>query len=379
VYAARPSDHYQIDLAQFPPSHDGFYFCLVLIDVFTGFVMLEPIQNKEASTVARALWKVCCVIGIPRVLQSDNGTEFCNKIINSLCRLTGIPRRYIAPYNPRADGKVERVIKTVKQTVMKLLHGTASFWPLYVPFVQLAYNNKVHELTGSTPFSLMFGRCMNELRDYTQPDAVSVKPYTPVDFQAWKEHQEKVVSLIFPSINERVKGKQEEMRKKVDQLRKKIVKGELMPGAVVMIKDPSYLLNPSARPSKEPTFIGPYTVVRRTLHGPYLLRDETGVIYPRHVPIDQMKIVYSNDRYTQSTGKDGGSDDGDVYEVDYIIDHKESDGEFEYLVKWKGYDKSEATWEPEKNINDPQPIERYFKLKDLKEVAGSQNKRVRRK
>ncbi len=220
---------------------------------------------------------------------------------------------------------------------------------------------------------------MNELRDYTQPDEEKVKPYTPVDIQAWKEHQEKVVSLIFPSINERVKGKQEEMRKKVDELRKKIVKGELMPGAVVMIKDPSYLLNPSTRPSKEPTFIGPYTVVRRTLHGPYLLRDDTGTIYPRHVPIDQMKVVYSNEKYTNKTGESGVSDESDVYEVDYIIDHKESEGEFKYLVKWKGYDKSESTWEPEENINDPQPIERYFKLREMKDVAGRRNKRVRRK
>lgn len=381
VFAARPSDHYQIDLAQFPVSRDGYHYCLVLVDVFSGFVMLEPITDKEASTVARALWKICCLIGIPRVLQSDNGSEFSNKIINSLCRLTGIPRRFIAPYNPRADGKVERTIKTVKQIVMKLLHGTASLWPLYIPFVQLAYNNKVHELTGSTPFSLMFGRIMNELRDYTKTDTVKLAPYTPVDMQEWKEHQEKVVSLIFPAINEKVKGKQEEMRKKVDQLRKKIVKDELMPGAVVLIKDPTYLLNPSVRPSKEPSYIGPYTVVRRTLHGPYLLRDDTGAIYPRHVPVDQMKIVYTNNiinkTHTQTFSKDEKEDESDVYEVDYIMDHREKNGQFEYHVKWKGYDKSEATWEPEDNINDPQPIERYFTLQNTKSKRQGKNKRRR--
>ena len=350
-----------MDLLQLPESREGWKFCLVVIDVFTGFIMLEPIVNKEAPTIARALWKICCVIGVPRILQSDNGTEFCNKIIESLCRLTGIGRRYIAPYNPRADGKVERSIKTVKQVIVKLLHGTVSLWPLYVPFVQLMYNNKVQELTGATPFSLMFGRVLNELRDY------SVEPYKPVDLVEWKAHQEKVVSLIYPAINERVQGKQEVVRKKVDAMRKKIIKDELGAGAIVMIKDPVYLLNPSTRPSTEASYIGPYTVVRRTLYGPYILRDDTGEIYARQVPIDQMKVLYTPSQIAPEEQKNG---DSDIYEVDYIMDHDEDDGEFKYKVKWKGYDKKDATWEPESNIFNPQCIERYFKLLAMKEKSS---------
>jgi hypothetical protein len=357
IFSARPCDHYQMDLCQLPVSREGWKFCLVVVDVFTGFIMLEPLSNKEAPTVARALWRICCIIGLPRILQSDNGTEFCNAIIESLCRLTGISRRYIAPYNPRADGKVERSIKTVKQMIVKLFHGTSSMWPLYIPFVQLMYNNKVHELTGATPFSLMFGRVLNEVR-------ARVEPYKPIDLDEWKKHQEKVVSLIYPAINERVKGKQEVYRKKVDALRKKITKDELVPGSLVMIKDPIYLLNPSMRPTAEPLFIGPYTIVRRTLYGPYILRDDTGEIYPRQVPIDQMKILYTPSLIAPEEKKGG---DDNIYQVDYIINHSEENGEYQYHVKWKGHDKKDATWEPEENINDPQSIERYFRLLAMKQ------------
>jgi hypothetical protein len=179
IFSARPSDHYQIDLLQLPASLEGWKFCLICVDVFTGFIMLAPLADKSESSIARALWSICCTIGIPKILQSDNGSEFSNKVLNSLCRLTGIPRRFIAPYNPRADGKVERSVKTVKQTLSRLLHGTSALWPLYIPFVQLMYNNKVSELTGSTPFSLMFGRQMNELCDY------SITPYQPIDMNEW--------------------------------------------------------------------------------------------------------------------------------------------------------------------------------------------------
>ena len=363
VTAARPGDHYQMDLAEFPRSLEGHSYCLVLVDVFTGFVMLTPIVNKEAATIARAVWEICCVIGVPKILQSDNGSEFNNRIVNALCRLTGINRRFIAPYNPRADGKVERTIKTIKDTIVKLLHGAAALWPLYVPFVQLAFNSKVQDLTGSTPFSLMFGRRVNEMRDY------SVEPYVPVSMDEWRAHQEKVTSLILPAIHDRITSKQASMRKKMDEMRKKLTKDDLLPGTMVQIKDPLYLLHPSMRPTKEPMWIGPYTIVRRTLYGPYILRDDTGATYPRQVNIDQMKVLYSPKQIPADRQRDADN----TYEVEHIIKHRDNGGTFEYLVKWKGYGVKDATWETEEAFNDPQPIERYFKLVQAKLQASKAN------
>ncbi len=366
ITALHPGDHYQVDLAQFPQSLEGHTYCLVMVDVFSGFVFLRPLVNKESATVARALWEIWCVIGIPKILQSDNGSEFKNIDLNTICRLTGIDRRFIAPYNPRADGKVENTVKAVKQTIYKLLHGASALWHLYIPFVQLAYNNKVRDLTGSSPFSLMFGRRLNEMKDYTQ------EPHLPINMQEWKEHQEKVMSIIFPAIHDRITQRQAKMRQKMDAVRKKVIKDELMPGTIVQIKDPAYLLNPALRPSKEPMYIGPYTVVRRTLYGPYILRDDTGEIYHRQVNIDQMKVVYSPKHIPDQQPKDAEDDGahGNTYEVDYIMDHREVNGQYEYHIKWKGYDKSDATWEPEEHINDPQPVERYFKLLLAKKQAA---------
>ena len=230
-------------------------------------------------------------------------------------------------------------------------------WPLYVPFVQFAYNNKVRELTGSSPFALMYGRQPNDIRDYTND------PVREFDYDDWKQHQERVVSLILPAIDDRILGKQSDIRKKIDKIRKHVVKDELLPGTLVMIKDPLYLLQPHVRPTVEPPFIGPYTVVKRTLHGPYVLRDDTGEVYKRQVPIDQMKILYS--------ARDKQPDIEEGYDIDYIMKHEEEDGEMKYLIKWKGYDVKEATWEPEENINDIASVERYFRLVMAKKTAAA--------
>jgi hypothetical protein len=46
IHAATPSEHYQIDLMSMPDSLDGYSYCLVCVDVFTGFVMLEPLNLR---------------------------------------------------------------------------------------------------------------------------------------------------------------------------------------------------------------------------------------------------------------------------------------------------------------------------------------------
>src|SRR6266550_2751797 len=38
------------------------------------------------------------------------------------------------------------------------------------------------------------------------------------------------------------------------------------------------------------------------------------------------------------------------YEVEAILAHRQFRGKYQYLVKWKGYDSSENTWEPENNL-----------------------------
>ena len=132
--------------------------------------MLRALSNKLAPTVARALFDIFSTIGIPRVLQSDNGSEFQNQIVQSLTTQLGINHRFISAYNPRAYGKVERIVRTIKVIAIKLLRGANVFWPLHLPYVQHAYNDKVHSITGATSFSLMFGRSPNKPIDYNNND-----------------------------------------------------------------------------------------------------------------------------------------------------------------------------------------------------------------
>ena len=356
ITATAPWEHVQIDTSvHLPAAPGGFKALLVMIDVFTGFVILRPIVTTTADIIANEIWNVCCIFGMPKILQSDNGPEFVNEVIRALVKLAGIEHRFIAPYNPRCDGKVERSIQTVMSTIKKLAHGNETNWSLYVPFAQLSFNNKVASLTGSTPFSLMFGRSMNEIRDYTKINVHDGEP-TLVDIENWKTHMTKVQSLIFPAILERTKNSKDKMMARLNKQRRLLTNhGKDFPtGAIVMLKDP-------LKSTKwEPKYVGPFVVVRRTRAGTYQLKDGTGAFLERMCPPDQLKLVSSTPRQQDLETQE--------FQVEYIISHRGDPGSYIYETKFKNFAIPE--WIPAANFNDTHVINNYWKTQQQADAIG---------
>ena len=72
------------------PTPDGFRYILVIADYFSKWTEAFPIKNKCADTVADVLVKkIILRFGIPLVIHSDQGREFENGLMKSLCNLLG--------------------------------------------------------------------------------------------------------------------------------------------------------------------------------------------------------------------------------------------------------------------------------------------------
>lgn len=342
ITASGPLHHVQVDTStHLPESPDGYTALLVLIDVFTGFLLLRAVRDTTAETIAQQLWEIFSILGFPRIIQSDNGPEFVNDVIRTLVKLTGMDQRLISPYNPRCDGKVERSIGIVVMIIKKMLHGTSKHWPLFVPFAQLTYNSKVSSLTATSPFALMFAREPNPLCDYTDEEPVMV------NLDNWNQYQRKVLSVIYPAMSDRIMSLKLRQNEHLNGSRRLISPQAFPTGATVMIKDPS-------RQNKfEPKYIGPYTIIRRSRGGAYVLKDATGDLLDRHVPADQMKLIARRKRRIDT--------DQPIYEVNKILDHRGSPGSYEYLVHWKGYDDpTDNSWEPASSFLDDSTIQKYW-------------------
>ena len=80
----QPCNHLKIDLiGLLPTSKKGYNYILTIVDVCTAYTVLQLLENRNMECVARKLWEVFTDYGTPKILQSDNGAEFVNKIIDA--------------------------------------------------------------------------------------------------------------------------------------------------------------------------------------------------------------------------------------------------------------------------------------------------------
>ena len=140
------------------PTPEGFRYILVIADYFSKWTEAFPMKNKCADTVADILVeKIILRFGMPLVIHSDQGREFENGLMKSLCALLGCTKTRTAPYHPESDGMIERFNRTCLMMLSMFVNDRRDNWHELLPFIMHAYRTSVHESTGYSPFRLMMG------------------------------------------------------------------------------------------------------------------------------------------------------------------------------------------------------------------------------
>ncbi|KAF8982994.1 hypothetical protein BGZ46_000215 [Entomortierella lignicola] len=60
------------------------------------------------------------------------------------------------------------------------------------------------------------------------------------------------------------------------------------------------------------------------------------------------------------TGSDDDEEEGDEYEVERVVGHKRERGVLSFLLKWKGYEDADNTWETNDNLSCEELINEYW-------------------
>ena len=132
---------------------------LVVVDHFTHYVQAFVTKNHTARTMARVLYNnYFSVFGFPQHLMSDQGTEFCGKVIAAMCSLLGVEKIRTTPYHPQTNGSAERVHQTLQRMIGKLNPEKRRKWLAHIGSIIIAYNSTRSLVTGYSPYYLMFGR-----------------------------------------------------------------------------------------------------------------------------------------------------------------------------------------------------------------------------
>ena len=349
INSTQVGDHWAIDLFPLPKAAKPFKFVMTIVDIASSFAIFEPLMTNTANEIAQLLWKTICILGPPKILQTDNAKEFVGKVVSSLIRKIGAEHRTIASYHPQANGRVERSNAEAERILKKLCEGTHSKLVDFIPMAQLVYNTHISKRHLSQPFALMFGRGANAFENYQQlPNQPLVNP------DRIKANWYQLTQDVFPGIQERVKEQQEQLAARFDATHQII--DDFTPGTFVLAQKTV----PGSKWNER--YEGPFEVVRKNEGGSYLLKDTLDMEIPYRYPPSMLKVA----PYYQPS-------DDEQFEVKRIKSHRETDLGTEYLVEWK--DSSlEQSWEKSSSYHTLAPIEKYFKLLTAAKSDQSDNR-----
>ena len=108
-------------MCSFKESVDGNKHVITITDYFSKWVEATAVRDKTASTIADFLIKTILRHGAPRILVTDNGTEFKNSTMRQVTEAYGINHIFTTPYHQQANGLHERTKQTLQQGMRKLV------------------------------------------------------------------------------------------------------------------------------------------------------------------------------------------------------------------------------------------------------------------
>ena len=191
-----------INLSNMKVSHKGksYRYILSLMDIFSRFHWLAPLERKLSSEVKRKLCKIYMEHGVPDRIQSDNGGEF-KKDVKRYCIDNKIKTILCGPYHPQAQGKVERSHKVLRRKIYYDLvrqKNTGVNWVENLRCYQRCLNNnKREELGWKSAFEVYYGRKSNELVKARHPPGTKqswgekLMPPSTSDFKKQNDQREK--------------------------------------------------------------------------------------------------------------------------------------------------------------------------------------------
>ncbi|KMQ86425.1 reverse ribonuclease integrase [Lasius niger] len=102
-------------MGPFSKSKSGFAYVLVIQDLFTKWVECFALRAANGKKICEALKEVVSRWDTPKLLLTNNGTEFVNQTLQSFAAEHGITHTTVPPYYPQANSveHVNRILKTM--------------------------------------------------------------------------------------------------------------------------------------------------------------------------------------------------------------------------------------------------------------------------
>lgn len=170
----KPFDRIAIDtIGPLPRSENHNVYALTMICELTKYLIVAPIPNKEAKTMAKAIFENLILIHGPvKEIISDKGTEFVNSIVSELFSTFKTSHCISTPYHHESLGSIERNHRVFNEYIRSYLANNTD-WENNLKNFQFCYNISPHYSFNQnySPFELVYNRKPN-IPDFLLTDKI---------------------------------------------------------------------------------------------------------------------------------------------------------------------------------------------------------------
>ena len=112
----------------------------------------------KATTVVKHLINFFTLVGFPRTVQSDQGSNFMAGVFQQAMYELGIKQNVSSAYHQQSQGALERFHQTLKNVMRTYCYEQQRDWDEGIPMLLFAVRESVQASLGFSPFELVFGR-----------------------------------------------------------------------------------------------------------------------------------------------------------------------------------------------------------------------------
>jgi hypothetical protein len=320
---------FNLDLVEMGISSNGYEYIVDIRDDLTGWIEARMLVRKSSDKIAEFLWQdVICRFGCIPQITTDNGTEF-QKAVDTLTQKYGITIIRASPYNPPANGMIERGHRTWINSIWKLCGKRKEQWSHWFYHALWADRVTTRRTTGFSPYYLLYGRPhlfpfnINDETWYTVKwhDIETTEELLAVRaLQIRRLHVDRKKAAT-KNARTRIQAAEEFARRNAGRL----ISGQYGKGELVLValKGPGIVRGSGLAKSVD-SWAGPFKVNKRFRSGSYQLKELDEAILKGSIPASHLKPFYMRkmqkipDQFTE----DEESSDG-------LYPFQKSDGEFQ--------------------------------------------------
>ena len=236
-------------------------------------------------------------------------------------------------FHPQTDGQTKRMNQTLEQYFRLYTGENKHKWVELLPTAQMAVNKFYNEDLQQSPHEILYGTTLKTIEI-----GPTVNQTTSTFAAKMKNNWE--------TIGNRITKARQKIKKKLDTKRNPVT---IKPGEKTLL-----FTNNLTNDKLNTPYIGAFKMVNVKNTTVELSLPNTRIFPKFHAFLIKKTPPYTplTTTWNYSTKEE--------YEIERILQERQGDQKAEFLIKWKNYDMSEATWEPKAHLKNAQTTLRQF-------------------